>query len=45
MIKKEFVKLWIADIVPYENNPGKDDEALEDVKQSRGWAGVRGTGW
>lgn len=34
MVKKEFVTLAVKDIVPYDNNPRKNDEAVKDVIES-----------
>lgn len=34
MIKKEFLTLPLADLVPYENNPRHNEEAVESVMES-----------
>lgn len=35
MIKKEFIKIAVADLIPYENNPRKiPQEAVDDVRES-----------
>lgn len=34
MIKKEFVTLPLAALIPYENNPRHNDEAVDDVMES-----------
>ena len=34
MVKKEFVNIKVSDIVPYENNPRINVDAVKDVKES-----------
>ena len=33
-MKKEYIKIKISDIIPYEKNPRKNDEAVPDVAES-----------
>ena len=34
LIRKEFVRMGLADLVPYDNNPRKNDNAVPDVAES-----------
>ena len=34
MVKKEFLRLRLTQIIPYENNPRINDEAVDDVVES-----------
>ncbi len=34
MVKKEFVKMKLGDLIPYENNPRKNEDAVPDVAES-----------
>ena len=34
MVKKEFIKMKIKDLIPYENNPRHNEEAVPDVAES-----------
>lgn len=34
MVQKEFIRVPLAELVPYENNPRKNDEAAKDVEES-----------
>jgi len=34
MIKKEFVTLTLDELIPYENNPRKNEEAIPDTMES-----------
>ena len=33
-VKKEFLRMKVSELIPYERNPRKNDQAVEDVKQS-----------
>ena len=33
-MKKELLKMKLSDIVPYENNPRRNDQAVDAVKES-----------
>lgn len=34
MVEKEFVRVSISDLIPYDNNPRKNDNAVPDVAES-----------
>ena len=33
-MKKEFIQIPVSDLIPYENNPRNNDEAVDDVAES-----------